>query len=380
MLMIGSEFGVQLIELLENSVFAPSIFFGNFGGKDAALGLLLLLAWFSEIILIVIQFVKCLSRVLVTFCSHGVPTNVPYLRCLLDVTQLPLVVPMSATMTSLTSSIAESAAFEYLIYLTEFWVQAFTQHYTLILSATAVFTVIQQLCRFILPRWFPEATKQVAKQFRTHGDALNDLSTRLVAFIHAVYVTIGGIYVLVTADTDLSSNYYGVNPVAEHVFGVAAGYFMWDLVICVYLHWGFAYIMHAVCGLLIFMGGMHPFLQYYGSIFLIFELSTPFLHARKVFLFLDKSKTSVFKFTSAAFGLTFFLARIALGLPASFVFVRDMYLHVLSGECRNVVAVITYVVINVFLMGLNITWFSFIVKTVMKKREPPEATDKKVPL
>ena len=69
----------------------------------------------------------------------------------------------------------------------------------------------------------------------------------------------------------------------QAVIGVAIGYFAWDLFICVRYGFGVAFFIHAVLCLSLYsyaVGTVPPFLLYYGCVFLVWEVSTPFLNAR----------------------------------------------------------------------------------------------------
>lgn len=64
------------------------------------------------------------------------------------------------------------------------------------------------------------------------------------------------------------------------MYATACGYFLWDALISTYyVRWfGIGFVVHGILSLQIFLFSYHPFLQYYGPAFLLFEASTPFLN------------------------------------------------------------------------------------------------------
>lgn len=61
-----------------------------------------------------------------------------------------------------------------------------------------------------------------------------------------------------------------------------------------------------------------PFVQYCACFFLLYELSTPFMHIRQFCIMLKKTDTVVFKLANALFPLTFFAIRLVAGLAFSY--------------------------------------------------------------
>lgn len=90
-------------------------------------------------------------------------------------------------------------------------------NYVLIVVAATIFWAIQMLVKIYLPRLFPNATKMIVKEFQTQEEALDDISTRVVAFVHAVYVTTGAFYVFCTAERSLILDYYSNHAGKYHI-------------------------------------------------------------------------------------------------------------------------------------------------------------------
>ena len=64
-------------------------------------------------------------------------------------------------------------------------------------------------------------------------------------------------------------------------------YFVWDMYICAVRikENGWQMLVHALASFAVFLFGLGPFTFYYGAVFILFELSTPFLN---IHWFLDK--------------------------------------------------------------------------------------------
>ncbi|AET39465.1 Ale2p Ecym_4414 [Eremothecium cymbalariae DBVPG len=63
------------------------------------------------------------------------------------------------------------------------------------------------------------------------------------------------------------------------VASFAIGYFVWDTIIS-FVHSSFPFVLHGAVSSTVFLIGMKPYINYYGAMFLWFELSNPFLNLR----------------------------------------------------------------------------------------------------
>ncbi|KAL6242164.1 hypothetical protein RBB50_011076 [Rhinocladiella similis] len=73
---------------------------------------------------------------------------------------------------------------------------------------------------------------------------------------------------------------YGYTGASGLIQAFATGYFVWDIVVSTrYLKiFGIGIWMHAVTALAVFSLGFRPFCNYYGPVFILYELSSPFLN------------------------------------------------------------------------------------------------------
>jgi len=162
---------------------------------------------------------------------------------------------------------------------------------------------------------------------------------------------------------------FGESPRAMLAFGIATGYFMWDMKLCFSekkLNLGFA--LHACLCFLVYLFGQFPFLNYYGSFFLLFESSTVFLNLRKMLLAMGKTGHALLPIVSQLFAVVFFLVRIVGGFLVSAGFWRAVVRLLQDGNAHSQLICYFYLASNLALNGLNLLWFLQIIRSVLKRR------------
>lgn len=152
---------------------------------------------------------------------------------------------------------------------------------------------------------------------------------------------------------------------------IASGYFLYDTVTCMVWHdiYSFEFLAHGAISFQIFFWGTRPFLNYYASIFLLFEVSTIFLNLN---WFLDKAKM-----TMSPIGIvnglillfTFGGVRVVFGLYQSYHFWVTMLSNT---DTVHVYFIIYYLVSNLILCSLNIFWYSKMIQMVIAKVTEPK--------
>ncbi|KAJ3411164.1 hypothetical protein HDV05_002678 [Chytridiales sp. JEL 0842] len=121
-------------------------------------------------------------------------------------------------------------------------------------------------------------------------------------------------------------------------------------------------------------GAQKPFLQYYGTIFLMFELSTPFLN---IHWFCDKTGRtgSTLQWVNGMVLLfVFFVARIVFGLYQSYQFFAGM---IAARSQISLHLFLIYTIANVVLNTLNIFWFRKMILSVTKRFKKTKNAEKK---
>lgn len=199
--------------------------------------------------------------------------------------------------------------------------------------------------------------------------------------VHFVSVVQTVIVLKLSFDCLLSEHYHArfAEP-ALRIFGVdretmaiatfALGYFLWDIYISM-VYSTLPFVIHAVVSTVVFCIGMKPYIQYYGCVFLMFELSNPFLNIRwfvmKYLSGSDDSKLTrwIQLINNLCLMTVFFLARIVWGwwqianLAYDFWLVRHDPRFLPWGSLAILLG-------NFVLDILNVVWFATMCKVAVK--------------
>ncbi|KAF2721679.1 DUF887-domain-containing protein [Polychaeton citri CBS 116435] len=104
------------------------------------------------------------------------------------------------------------------------------------------------------------------------------------------------------------------------VQAMAYGYFIWDIYLCIrYIHiFGVGMLAHAMSAVSVFSFGFRPFVGYYAPVFLLYELSSPFLN---IHWFCDKvglTGTIYQAINGTLLAIVFFSCRLVWGVWNSY--------------------------------------------------------------
>lgn len=191
--------------------------------------------------------------------------------------------------------------------------------------------------------------------------AVKQAATNLVGMLHVFIVVPLAISVLLDP-TMIKDRLYSTTPKSTTMLAVASGYFVHDLVVCALQlqTWGPAYLFHALfCSLLYCYGFFSQVLHYYGAMFLLWELSTPFVYTRWFLHKAGMSRTTAYKVNGVLMVLVFFLCRNVAGLVCSVDFFKETtpeLQHPRPGGLSPA-AIWLYRGLNVPLNALNAFWF-----------------------
>ncbi|RIB03284.1 DUF887 family protein [Gigaspora rosea] len=166
---------------------------------------------------------------------------------------------------------------------------------------------------------------------------------------------------------------FGYTAYAGNVYSIACGYFLWDAILSLYYvkEFGFGFALHGISCFSVFIFAFRPFLNYYGSVFLMYEISTPFLNMH---WFMDKlglSDTLPHKINGICLLTSFFLARIVYGFYMScqvYFAVMPVISQIPTFLC------ILYGTANVMLNCLNVYWFVKMITYVIRTSESKKHT------
>eukprot|EP00002_Diphylleia_rotans_P002461 TRINITY_DN11553_c0_g1_i1.p1 TRINITY_DN11553_c0_g1~~TRINITY_DN11553_c0_g1_i1.p1 ORF type:complete len:258 (+),score=43.75 TRINITY_DN11553_c0_g1_i1:64-837(+) len=233
-----------------------------------------------------------------------------------------------------------------------------------VMAASVVFWTLLYFAAPLLFRVFPCTNSVYAK---LDHDKQIDMCLRIVSTAHAVVVVQGAVYAL-SIDKEMWDDYvWAHSPTAELYMAIAAGYFLWDTIMCL-IHFkshGVGFLLHGIgCFLAYTLAFIpeKPFLRFYGCYFLLWEISTPLLNMRFFLETFGNRHSTMYLINGFLFAGSFFFVRILAGIYTS-VEVWQLLPNDLTVP-RGLVYY--YLTANAILNTLNVLWFFKIVKGVAK--------------
>lgn len=158
---------------------------------------------------------------------------------------------------------------------------------------------------------------------------------------------------------------FGCTETNNKITILACGYFLWDMMISAYCSTP-AFMVHGVVSFTVYSIGLSGFINYYACVFLIFELSNPFLNIRWFANHYGKSNNILAKINEGVFMLVFFLCRIVWGFTQIVILLIDFSQMYTRKDFQLGQAVIIGLG-NIVLDILNTYWFLIMVKIAKKK-------------
>jgi len=186
---------------------------------------------------------------------------------------------------------------------------------------------------------------------------------RVVSTAHALIVVPMAIACLNYPELD-KDRAFGFNDPVGRLTAVACGYFIWDLIDSVIHFTTIGFVIHGAVCLMVYSQAFRPFLGYYGTRFLLWELSTPFLNMH---WFFDKSNMtgSVLQVVNGiVLVITFFIVRLCYGGLMSYRFFITLW------DVRfqlPLLLAVAYAVGNLSLQALNWFWFYKMLQALQKR-------------
>eukprot|EP00878_Enallax_costatus_P018026 GHUV01018954.1.p1 GENE.GHUV01018954.1~~GHUV01018954.1.p1 ORF type:complete len:212 (+),score=22.03 GHUV01018954.1:531-1166(+) len=192
---------------------------------------------------------------------------------------------------------------------------------------------------------------------------------RVVCFVHNIIQIPLAIFILLDP-------YYNKNAIwakddfSTLVMAVSAGYFLYDTLECIVRikHEGVDFLLHGIFCFVVFTNLAHTgYFHFYGAGFLLWELSTPFIHFRWVLYKLGKESSKLYGLNALAGMLVFFLCRIIWGNALSIMFWVDSVraLRTPEGAMLPMASIWFYRLCTIVMNGLNAWWFSKMVKILL---------------
>ncbi|RCI00242.1 hypothetical protein CU098_011507 [Rhizopus stolonifer] len=145
-------------------------------------------------------------------------------------------------------------------------------------------------------------------------------------------------------------------------------YFLWDTIIAIYFYkyQGISMVIHGIASFSVFIFSFRPFINYYGAVFLMYEVSTIFLNFH---WFMDKlgwTGSKIQLMNGIVLLSTFFGARVVFGPYMSYKLWNDIYTVKDDVPLRYW---IVYGTANFATTCLNFWWFSQMI-AMLRKRFP----------
>ncbi|KAJ9157663.1 Transmembrane protein 56 [Pleurostoma richardsiae] len=267
-----------------------------------------------------------------------------------------------------------------------------------VLAAALLYTFIQ----LVVSPW---ASKKYFPAYypKSRGKKAN-WDAHVVSLVQSVLINIMSLWVMCVDEErkqmDWQERIWGYTGAAGLVQAFAAGYFVWDLITTlVYIDvFGVGLLAHAVSALVVYLIGFRPFLNYYGCVFILYELSTPFLNIHWFFDKLGMTGSKAQLYNGLCLLFTFFSARLVYGVYQSGWVYVDMWRAIHSSPASEYMSSTvadetlpgtedimafskeapplpvwlagTYVASNIVLNSLNFHWYFKMIKAVRKRFEP----------
>ena len=266
-----------------------------------------------------------------------------------------------------------------------------------VLLSCVFYTAIQNyvspyLSQKFIPQYYSKFTRRTRINWDIHA----------TAFIQSLIICGITIYVMRNDTERIGKTWqdrvYGYSGAAGLIQSMAAGYFLWDLTVCIinYSILGPLDLLHAVIAGGGAMIGFRPFGLYYGLSYLLFELSTPFVNVHWACDKVGMTGSRLQWWNGVVLIVAFFSCRLVWGSYLTVNFFSDVWAALQAD--REVLArgggmgkvgredsvrnslpfwvAVFFCVGNLGLTGLNFFWFSKMIEAVRKRFRPQEVGSK----
>mmetsp|Transcript_15681 Transcript_15681/g.38654 ORF Transcript_15681/g.38654 Transcript_15681/m.38654 type:complete len:249 (-) Transcript_15681:150-896(-) len=219
-------------------------------------------------------------------------------------------------------------------------------------------------------------------------DILCGISDRHLVLFHTILASVGIAVMLVqSGDLHISQDRLeGTTPLcvdiedqslSEIVFlGYMAGFFIYDLYICVKTKSSFAWYLHGAFSLTVYVVAfLFGWAQGFASRFVTYEWSSIFyLTYRQV----DRKKyPSLYQGARLLFAVVFIIVRFFYGLPLSYAFQISVWNNYEKDRCIRVEIQTLLVVTNTLFAFLNMYWGFLIIASAVGKKDAEDGNKSK---
>ncbi|KAI1630989.1 TLC domain-containing protein [Biscogniauxia mediterranea] len=153
----------------------------------------------------------------------------------------------------------------------------------------------------------------------------------VVSLVQSTTINILALWVMFNDDErknmDWQERIWGYTGGSAMIQALAAGYFLWDLIITAsnVSVFGLGMLAHAISALLVYSFGFRPFVNYYSCNFILWELSSPFLNIHWFFDKLGMTGSRAQLYNGLMLIATFFSCRLVWGTYQSVLVARDVW-------------------------------------------------------
>lgn len=211
---------------------------------------------------------------------------------------------------------------------------------------------------------------------------VNNGSMQIISMFHCAVVLYRSAIVISGLSWEQLEDYYAFSPYIQNTFSFSVGYFLWDLILMLGPHGKTLFGVHALSCITVYSMGHFPFLHYIGTIFLMYEASTPFLNIRTLLNIYGRTETRFYKINQMIFGIVFIAVRVVCGVPMSILFHYKMLTwigaDVPQPPVHSYFVVFFNILCNVVLNWLNIHWTHKMLKLAREPATEPKKTSQKV--
>jgi len=234
-----------------------------------------------------------------------------------------------------------------------------TYHWHVLLLSTLACNVTVVISRLISSNFFQKTYNDLQGLKRLNWDI------HFVSMTHCLIVVLFSIPIFWDEEL-IRDKVFGYDDYAGNVYSIACGYFLWDALVSLYhvREFGIGFVLHGTCCFGVFLFAYRPFLNYYGAVFLMFEISTPFLN---IHWFMDKlglTGTLPQLINGVCLLTSFFSVRIIWGFYMSY--------HTFQSVLQVIDQVPTFLCViygtaNIILNCLNLFWFVKMIEALLKR-------------
>jgi TLC domain len=195
-----------------------------------------------------------------------------------------------------------------------------------VLFALIFYQTIESLVSPVFSTYaFPSIYPKLNRRTRVNWDV------HVVSMVQSCLINVLALWLMFVdkerKDMNALERVYGYTGGCGMIQGLAAGYFLWDVVVSTryFKIFGLGIWAHAVSALFVFSLGFMPFLNFYGPVFILYELSSPFLN---VHWFCDKLGLTGSKlqwYNGVILLATFFGCRLVWGTYQSLRVYQDVW-------------------------------------------------------